>query len=193
MHYVRYSPESGHVQCTRLCLLWAKSGHLKLLATKAEVALSSSSRPLSKLHDLGFCIGAFRAFKNPLVVTVLVRWLNVRKQHRQSAGRASALADWRWSYAEVPGVPPRATSVSREASNHRNCAPSSEFFYRAGVAPFTWPPTPSPRSQRAAPCNRVGGPFFWPLLREAVVLNRTGTDRALLIVSNCTRCNTAMP
>jgi len=64
-------------------------------------ALSSLTRPLSKLHDLGFCIGAFRAFKNPLIVTVLVRWLHVRKQHRQSAGRASALADWRWSQIET--------------------------------------------------------------------------------------------
>jgi hypothetical protein len=25
---VRFTPKSGHVQCTRSCLLWAKSGHL---------------------------------------------------------------------------------------------------------------------------------------------------------------------
>src|SRR5262245_25654162 len=25
--HVRFTPESGHVQCTRLCPLWAKSGH----------------------------------------------------------------------------------------------------------------------------------------------------------------------
>jgi hypothetical protein len=24
---VRFTPESGHLQCTRRCLLWAKSGH----------------------------------------------------------------------------------------------------------------------------------------------------------------------
>jgi hypothetical protein len=24
---VRFAPESGHVRCTSLCLLWAKSGH----------------------------------------------------------------------------------------------------------------------------------------------------------------------
>jgi hypothetical protein len=28
--HVRFTPESGHVQCTSLCLLWAKSGHLLL-------------------------------------------------------------------------------------------------------------------------------------------------------------------
>jgi hypothetical protein len=28
------------------------------------------------LHDIGFRVSAFRAFKNSLVVTVLVRWLN---------------------------------------------------------------------------------------------------------------------
>jgi hypothetical protein len=27
MSYVRFTPESGHVQCTRLCPLWANSGH----------------------------------------------------------------------------------------------------------------------------------------------------------------------
>ena len=26
--HVCFTPESGHVQCTSLCLLWAKSGHL---------------------------------------------------------------------------------------------------------------------------------------------------------------------
>jgi hypothetical protein len=25
--HVRLTPESGHVRCTSLCLLWAKSGH----------------------------------------------------------------------------------------------------------------------------------------------------------------------
>jgi hypothetical protein len=25
--HVRFTPKSGHVQCTRPCLLWAKSGH----------------------------------------------------------------------------------------------------------------------------------------------------------------------
>src|SRR5262249_7142966 len=25
--HVRFTPESGHVRCTRLCPLWAKSGH----------------------------------------------------------------------------------------------------------------------------------------------------------------------
>jgi hypothetical protein len=25
--HVRFTPESGHVQCTSLCLLWAKSAH----------------------------------------------------------------------------------------------------------------------------------------------------------------------
>jgi hypothetical protein len=27
---VRFTPESGHVQCTSSCLLWANSGHLAL-------------------------------------------------------------------------------------------------------------------------------------------------------------------
>jgi hypothetical protein len=26
--HVRFTPKSGHVQCTSSCLLWAKSGHL---------------------------------------------------------------------------------------------------------------------------------------------------------------------
>jgi len=25
--YVRFTPESGHMQCTSACLLWANSGH----------------------------------------------------------------------------------------------------------------------------------------------------------------------
>jgi len=28
--HVCFTPESGHVQCTRPCLLWARSGHLLL-------------------------------------------------------------------------------------------------------------------------------------------------------------------
>jgi hypothetical protein len=27
--HFRCTPESGHVQCTRPCLLWAKSGHVQ--------------------------------------------------------------------------------------------------------------------------------------------------------------------
>ena len=30
--HVRFTPESGHVQCTRACLLWAKSGHRAVLS-----------------------------------------------------------------------------------------------------------------------------------------------------------------
>jgi hypothetical protein len=29
--HVCFTPESGHVQCTRLCLLWAKSGHSAII------------------------------------------------------------------------------------------------------------------------------------------------------------------
>jgi hypothetical protein len=44
--HVCFAPESGHVRCTSLCLLWAKSGHLisaffvgsEEKATKAKVA-----------------------------------------------------------------------------------------------------------------------------------------------------------
>src|SRR5262245_23366658 len=32
--HVRFTPKSGHVQCSSSCLLWAKSGHLRLAETE---------------------------------------------------------------------------------------------------------------------------------------------------------------
>jgi hypothetical protein len=40
--HVRFTPESGHSQCTSLCLLWAKSGHHVYSTT-------SSARPIRVL------------------------------------------------------------------------------------------------------------------------------------------------
>jgi hypothetical protein len=40
---VRFTPESGHVQCTRPCLLWANSGHCGIYSN------TSSARPISVL------------------------------------------------------------------------------------------------------------------------------------------------
>src|SRR5262249_12343834 len=39
--YVCFTPESGHVQCTRLCPLWAKSGH------RSNYSITSSARASS--------------------------------------------------------------------------------------------------------------------------------------------------
>src|SRR5262249_19592517 len=39
--HVRFTPESGHVQCTRRCLLWANSGHARFYS------ISWSARPTS--------------------------------------------------------------------------------------------------------------------------------------------------
>jgi len=37
---VRFAPESGHVQCIRPCLLWAKSGH----SQQSDFVKASTSR-----------------------------------------------------------------------------------------------------------------------------------------------------
>src|SRR4029450_13468323 len=34
--HVRFTPKSGHVRCTSLCLLWANSGHRTELADKTD-------------------------------------------------------------------------------------------------------------------------------------------------------------
>jgi hypothetical protein len=47
---------------------------------------------LSELHNHSFRISALRAFKGPLVVTVLVGWFDLRKKHWHSAQRASSLS-----------------------------------------------------------------------------------------------------
>jgi hypothetical protein len=47
---------------------------------------------LSELHNHRFRISALRAFKSPLVVTVLVGWFDLRKKHWHSAQRASSLS-----------------------------------------------------------------------------------------------------
>src|SRR5262245_54359631 len=45
---VRFTPESGHVQCSRPCPLWAKSGHCVTWALQR--LRSSSRRPPSCFH-----------------------------------------------------------------------------------------------------------------------------------------------
>src|SRR5262245_8407068 len=35
--HVRFTPESGHVQCKSLCLLWAKSGHYAVQQSIAAI------------------------------------------------------------------------------------------------------------------------------------------------------------
>jgi len=34
--HVRFTPESGHMQCTRPCLLWAISGHATIFSVNLE-------------------------------------------------------------------------------------------------------------------------------------------------------------
>jgi hypothetical protein len=41
--HVRFTPESGHVQCTSLCLLWANSG-LMQRSKKDRYSITSSAR-----------------------------------------------------------------------------------------------------------------------------------------------------
>ena len=41
--HVRFTPESGHVQRSRSCLLWARSGH------RWHYSITSSARPTSVL------------------------------------------------------------------------------------------------------------------------------------------------
>src|SRR5262249_26639958 len=40
-HYVRFTPESGHLQCTSACPLWAKSGHSVTIAQRATRRLAT--------------------------------------------------------------------------------------------------------------------------------------------------------
>jgi len=40
--HVRFAPESGHVQCTSSCLLWANSGHYTSLYSVTSSALARS-------------------------------------------------------------------------------------------------------------------------------------------------------
>src|SRR5262249_29619887 len=42
--HVRFTPESGHVQCTSLCLLWANSGHMR--CKREKTASRRSSQPI---------------------------------------------------------------------------------------------------------------------------------------------------
>jgi hypothetical protein len=45
-NHVRFSPKSGHVRCTSLCLLWAKSG-LVQRSKKDRYSITSSAREMS--------------------------------------------------------------------------------------------------------------------------------------------------
>ena len=45
--HVRFTPESGHVQCTSPCPLWANSGHSVLRQTLARYSITSSARASS--------------------------------------------------------------------------------------------------------------------------------------------------
>src|SRR5262245_4061242 len=47
--YVRSTPESGHVQCTRPCLLWANSGH------RNNYGRSGKQRSHARQNDPDFC------------------------------------------------------------------------------------------------------------------------------------------
>jgi hypothetical protein len=49
--YVRFTPESGHVRCTRPCLLWAKSG-LMQRSNWDRYSITSSARPMSVFGTL---------------------------------------------------------------------------------------------------------------------------------------------
>jgi hypothetical protein len=42
---VRFTPESGHVQCTSSCLLWAKSGHPVVVSKRASLVTCFRQRP----------------------------------------------------------------------------------------------------------------------------------------------------
>jgi hypothetical protein len=44
--HVRFTPESGHVQCNSACLLWAKSGH-------CEMAPEEKDRPTAVSSEIG--------------------------------------------------------------------------------------------------------------------------------------------
>jgi hypothetical protein len=43
--YVRFTPESGHVQCTSSCLLWANSGHLPIMGQPGQSPKMRSGEP----------------------------------------------------------------------------------------------------------------------------------------------------
>src|SRR5215475_2429134 len=38
--YVRFTPESGHVQCTRPCPLWANSGHAGISSRRGSAVMT---------------------------------------------------------------------------------------------------------------------------------------------------------
>src|SRR5262245_3713884 len=71
--YVRFTPESRHVQCTHLCLLWAKSGHSvihSITASAIESTLAGMVRPsalavlrlIASWYLVGVCTGRSAGF-----------------------------------------------------------------------------------------------------------------------------------
>jgi hypothetical protein len=79
------------------------------------------------LHDIGFRVSAFRAFKNSLVVTVLVRWLNcpigisllvfcgvyTYRAYRFGVHYGRELYVQFLSMSDTPGMPSKATKRSK--------------------------------------------------------------------------------
>jgi hypothetical protein len=56
--HVCFTPESGHVQCTRPCLLWARSGHLLLDTSSASASTVGGTVRPTAIFD--YCRPAFR-------------------------------------------------------------------------------------------------------------------------------------
>jgi hypothetical protein len=50
--YVRFTPESGHVQCNCSCLLWAKSGHRTLYSITSSARTNKSEKLRGPLNML---------------------------------------------------------------------------------------------------------------------------------------------
>jgi hypothetical protein len=54
MGHVRFTPKSGHVQCTGLCLLWANSGHGALfdhlVGNQQKVTTNCQTKRFSRLQ-----------------------------------------------------------------------------------------------------------------------------------------------
>src|SRR5262245_34244952 len=72
---VRFTPESGHVQCA----LYRETG----------------VPALAELHCYCFSIGALGAFKRPVVAPFLIAWVNLRKKHWYTAFWAPPLSNRR--------------------------------------------------------------------------------------------------
>src|SRR5262249_18607637 len=87
--HVRFTPESGHSQCTRPCVLWAKSGHQFNFEGKSSRTLYAIiGRPFKANSPTGSTVTAFSTFVRTRGLIKICRLCFIAEPRRNIGYRA---------------------------------------------------------------------------------------------------------